>query len=94
MGATTTQPAITAERPSDLVERDFSATRPNQLWVADFTYVATWRGFVYVAFVIDVFARRIVGGRLSRGFLHHRPRRIGDWALQDRGDSTPGAVAA
>jgi len=43
----------------------FTATRPNQLWIADFTYVATWRGFVYVAFVIDVFARRIVGGRVS-----------------------------
>ena len=41
------------------------ATRPNQLWVSDFTYVATWRGFVYVAFVIDVFARRIVGWRVS-----------------------------
>ena len=45
--------------------RQFTATRPNQLWVADFTYVATWRGFVYVAFVIDVFARRIVGWRVS-----------------------------
>jgi transposase InsO family protein len=52
-------------RPSDLVDRQFTATRPNQLWVADFTYVATWRGFVYVAFVIDVFARRIVGWRVS-----------------------------
>jgi len=49
------------DRPADLVDRRFTATRPNQLWVADFTYVATWRGFVYVAFVIDVFARRIVG---------------------------------
>jgi transposase InsO family protein len=47
------------------VRRQFTATRPNQLWVADFTYVATWRGFVYVAFVIDVFARRIVGWRVS-----------------------------
>ena len=47
----------------DLVQRQFTAARPNQLWVADFTYVATWRGFVYVAFVIDVFARRIVGWR-------------------------------
>lgn len=47
--------------PRDKVQRNFSATAPNQLWVADFTYVATWRGFVYVAFVIDVFARRIVG---------------------------------
>ena len=54
-----------AERPADLVDRHFTATRPNQLWVADFTYVATWRGFVYVAFVIDVFARRIVGWRVS-----------------------------
>jgi putative transposase len=52
-------------RPADLVGRQFTATRPNQLWVADFTYVATWRGFVYVAFVIDVFARRIVGWRVS-----------------------------
>ena len=51
--------------PRDLVDRHFTATRPNQLWVADFTYVATWRGFVYVAFVIDVFARRIVGWRVS-----------------------------
>jgi putative transposase len=51
--------------PADLVVRQFTATRPNQLWVADFTYVATWRGFVYVAFVIDVFARRIVGWRVS-----------------------------
>ena len=58
---TTTQPAPAADRPSDLVERDFHANRPNQLWVADFTYVATWRGFVDVAFVIDAFARRIVG---------------------------------
>lgn len=62
---TTTQPDAATVRPSDLVDRRFSATRPNQLWVADFTSVATWRGFVYVAFVIDVFARRIVGWRVS-----------------------------
>jgi len=55
-----------AERPRDLVKRQFQASRPNQLWVADFTYVATWAGFVYVAFVIDVFARRIVGWRVAR----------------------------
>ena len=61
----TTQADAAADRPSDLVERHFTATRPNQLWVADFTYVATWRGFVYVAFVIDVFSRRIVGWRVS-----------------------------
>ncbi len=52
-------------RPPDLVERNFTATRPNQLWVSDLTYVATWGGFVYVAFVIDVFSRTIVGWRAS-----------------------------
>ena len=52
-------------RPIDRVNRNFVATRPNQLWVADITFVATWTGFVYVAFVIDVFARRIVGWRVS-----------------------------
>ena len=51
--------------PLDRVHRQFKAQRPNQLWVSDFTYVSTWQGFVYVAFVIDVFARRIVGWRVS-----------------------------
>ena len=55
----------TADRPPDLVQRQFTATRPNQLWVADITFVATWVGFVYVGFVIDVFARRIVGWRVA-----------------------------
>jgi transposase InsO family protein len=55
-----------AERPLDRVNRQFQASRPNELWVADFTYVATWAGFVYVAFVIDVFARRIIGWRVAR----------------------------
>lgn len=63
--AKTTVPDLLAERPQDLVQRNFTATRPNQLWVSDFTYVATWRGFVYVAFVLDVFSRRIVGWRAS-----------------------------
>jgi transposase InsO family protein len=54
------------DKPLDRVQRRFVATRPDQLWIADFTYVATWAGFVYVAFVIDVFARRIVGWRVSR----------------------------
>jgi putative transposase len=62
----TTIPAAVAERPLDRVQRQFHAMRPNQLWVADFTYVATWAGFVYVAFVIDVFARSIVGWRVTR----------------------------
>ena len=54
------------ERPKDLVNRTFEADRPNKLWVADLTYVATWAGFVYVAFIIDVFSRFIVGWRVSR----------------------------
>src|SRR5262249_11966494 len=61
----TTLPDTSAARPADLVSRAFVATRPNALWVADLTYVATWKGFVYVAFVIDVFARMIVGWRVS-----------------------------
>ena len=61
----TTIPDNLAGRPQDLVARSFKAERPNQLWVADLTYVATWRGFVYVAFVIDVFSRRIVGWRVA-----------------------------
>ncbi len=52
--------------PLDRVNRNFKAPAPNRLWVSDFTYVATWSGFVYVAFVIDVYARRIVGWRVSR----------------------------
>ncbi len=63
-GYKTTAPDFGAERPADLVERAFTATAPNQLWVADITYVATWRGPVYTAFVIDVFSRMIVGWRV------------------------------
>src|SRR5205823_12337129 len=58
---------VTAEvdtRPADLVERDFTAAAPNTKWVADLTYVSTWSGFVYVAFVIDVYSRLIVGWRV------------------------------
>jgi putative transposase len=54
-----------AERPLDLVQRNFTADGPNQLWVADLTYVATWKGFAYVAFITDVFSRKIVGWRVS-----------------------------
>jgi putative transposase len=62
----TTIPHQGASRPADLVARDFSAQRPNQLWVADLTYVTTWSGFVYVAFVIDAFSRFIVGWQAAR----------------------------
>ena len=53
-----------ASCPLDRVNRQFQAPRPNALWLSDFTYVATWQGFVYVAFVIDAYARRIVGWRV------------------------------
>lgn len=62
----TTIPDVLADRPMDLVDRDFTADRPNRLWVADLTYVATWKGFVYVAFIFDVFSRLIVGWRVSQ----------------------------
>ena len=61
----TTIPDPAAARAPDLVNRQFTATRPSQLWVSDFTYVATWSGTVYVAFVIDVFSRLIVGWRAA-----------------------------
>lgn len=61
----TTVPSEAVDRPLDLVNRNFAAERPIQLWVSDLTYVATWRGFVYVAFVIDAYSRRIVGWRVS-----------------------------
>ena len=61
----TTIPDPKAPCPLDKVNRQFKADRPNQLWVSDFTYVSTWQGWLYVAFVVDVFARRIVGWRVS-----------------------------
>lgn len=86
-----------SQRPADLVKRAFRADRPNRLWVADLTYVATWAGFVYVAFVIDVFSRRIVGWRVSRSLrsdlaldaleqaIHARPGLDGLVHHSDRG---------
>lgn len=93
----TTHPSELALRAPDLVNRDFKATRPNQLWVADITYVATWAGFAYVAFVVDVFSRAIVGWRVSNSLrtdlaldaleqaLHARPRVEGLVHHSDRG---------
>jgi len=93
----TTIAADSAARPLDLVQREFCASRPNQLWVADLTYVATWKGFVYVAFVIDVFSRSIVGWRVSSSLrtdlaldaleqaLHARPHSGGLVHHSDRG---------
>ena len=61
----TTRSDTTSPRAPDLVKRRFTAQRPNQLWVSDFTYVATWSGFVYAAFIIDVYSRMIVGWRVA-----------------------------
>lgn len=61
----TTRPDEAAVRPPDLVERSFTATRPNALWVTDLTYMATWAGTVYVCFIVDVFSRSIVGWRTA-----------------------------
>ena len=73
-----------AARPDDLVERQFEATRPNELWVADFTYVATWRGFVHVAFIVDAFARVIVGWRVSTSMRTDLVLDALEQALHDR----------
>ena len=83
----TTIPHTASGHPADLVNRHFRAERPNQLWVADFTYVATWSGVVFVAFVIDVFARRIVGWRVSRSMKAELVLDALDQALWARGDA-------
>ena len=77
-------------RPADLVDRNFTASRPNQLWVSDFTYVATWRGFAYVAFVIDVFARRIVGWRASASLRTDLALDALEQAIYERCDTDTG----
>jgi len=86
---TTTQAGNAVDRPLDLVDRNFTATRPNQLWVSDFTSVATWRGFVYVAFVIDVFARRIVGWRVSSSLATDFVLDALEQAIYDRCAASP-----
>jgi putative transposase len=84
----TTIPDEASTRPLDLVERNFTASRPNELWVSDLTYVATWRGFVYVAFVIDIFARRIVGWRASSSLRSDLALDALEQALYDRQDDS------
>jgi putative transposase len=83
----TTIPAEAGTRPADLVERRFVAAAPNQLWIADITYVATWSGFAYAAFIIDVFSRRIVGWRVAstlRADLALDALEMAIWARNDR----------
>ena len=87
---TTTDAADTVAQVPDLVDRVFTATPPNQLWVSDFTYVATWRGVVFVAFVIDVFARRIVGWRASASMRTDLVLDALEQAIYDRCDHDTG----
>jgi len=85
----------TAHRPADLVKRNFTADRPNQLWVLDFTYVQTLAGWVYVAFAIDVFSRMIVGWRASTRMRTDLPLDALEMAIWNReraGHSTKGTV--
>ncbi|MEV5541709.1 DDE-type integrase/transposase/recombinase [Saccharopolyspora shandongensis] len=83
----TTVPEPATARPPDLVDRDFTATRPNQLWVADLTYVRTWAGWVYVAFVLDVFSRMIVGWQVARHMRTDLPLGMALWRRHIKSDS-------
>ena len=80
----TTTPDAAAVCPADLVDRQFTVDAPNRLWVADLTYVATWRGFTYVAFVIDAYARRIVGWRATTSLRTDLVLDALEQALHDR----------
>ena len=88
----TTVPDETAIRPADLVCRLFKAARPDELWVADFTFVRTWAGFCYAALVIDVFSRMIVGWSLSTSLKTDMPLEALEMALWQRGRSLPDLV--
>jgi putative transposase len=88
----TTTPDVAAARPADLVGRDFSATRPNQLWVADLTWVATWSGFVHVAFVVDAFSRMLVAGRPRGHCAPTWPRNALEMAIWRRQAQLDGLV--
>jgi putative transposase len=88
----TTTPDETASRPADLVDRQFVATRPNQLWVADMTYVRTWAGFSYVALVIDVFSRYIVGWALATHLKTELPLEALEMAIWRRDTVLEGLV--
>jgi putative transposase len=81
-----------APRSPDLVDRNFTASRPNQLWVADFTYVPTWSGMVYVAFVIDVFSRMIVGWRVASSMTTDLVLDTLEMAIWRRNDTVEGVI--
>ena len=91
----TTRPGRNANRPPDLVDRDFTASCPNELWVVDFTYVPTWSGMVFTAFVHDVFSRQIVGWRTAASMPTELPLDALEMALWTRaraGQDTAGVV--
>jgi putative transposase len=85
----TTIPDQSAARPPDLVNRRFTAERPDQLWLADITYVRTWEGWVYVAFVLDAFSRRIVGWQLAGHLRTDLPLDALEMALWQRSRDRP-----
>ncbi|XNL76255.1 IS3 family transposase [Actinomadura madurae] len=85
----TTTPDQTAPQPPDLVNRQFTADRPDRLWLADITYVRTWEGRVYVAFVLDAFTRRIVGWQLADHLRTDLPLDALEMALRQRGRKRP-----
>lgn len=92
-GPRTTKPAPETGRPADLVNRQFLATRPNELWVADITYVRTFTGWVYVAFVLDVYSRMIIGWQVSTRLytdLALDALRMGIWRRQRQGHDLAG----
>lgn len=88
----TTKPAPVAQRPADLVERVFAASAPNRLWVADLTYVWTRTGFVYTAFVVDVFSRAIIGWRVAASLHAELALDALEMAIWARGDPLPALV--
>jgi putative transposase len=88
----TTRPAVVEQRPADLVQRSFTASAPDRLWVADLTYVWTVAGFVYTAFVIDAFSRRIVGWRVLASLRAELALDALEMAIFARGHPLPGLV--
>jgi putative transposase len=89
----TTRPDQSAARPPDLVERDFTASAPNQLWVTDLTYVPTWAGVAYVCFIVDVFSRMIVGWRVASNMRTDMVLDALEMARWSRGTRLEGLVA-
>lgn len=94
-GVRTTRPDPGADRPEDLVRRDFTANRPNQLWVVDFTYVSTWSGMCFTAFVTDVYSRRIVGWRTHSAMPTELPLdalEMALWVRETAGQALDGLI--